>query len=193
MLISASKQPIVGVVVHRIDRRGIDDQQRRGVVAVEEARIGLGELLEIAALDVLLVANAALGDAVHQHIDRRLQIDHQIGLGRIHDHAFVDPFVQRILGIIERHAREQPILLQQIIRDAHRAEQILLPDLLELARTLEKEEKLRLERRGARVLVEALEEGILIRLLQYELTAEGLREQPREAGLARRRSAPRRR
>ena len=178
------QQPVVGVVVHRIDRRGIDDEERRGIVAVEEARIRLGEFLEIAALDMLLIADAALGDAVHQHIDRRLQIHHQVGLGRIHHHPLVDPLVERIFRIVERHAREQPILFEQIVRDAHRAEQILLPNLFELARALEQEEQLGLKRRRARILVEALEEGILIRLLQHELTAQGLRQQPREAGLA---------
>ncbi len=48
LLISREQLLVVAVVVHRIDGRGIDDQQGRGVVAVEESRIGLREFLEIA-------------------------------------------------------------------------------------------------------------------------------------------------
>ncbi len=94
---------------------------------MEEPRIGLRQLLQIAALDVLLVANAALGDAIHQHIHRRLQVHDQIRLGRIHDHPLVDAFVERIFRIIERDARKQPVFFQQIVRHPHRAEQIFLP------------------------------------------------------------------
>src|SRR6202166_1388050 len=97
---------IVAVVVHRIDGRGVYDQQRRGVIAVEEPRIGLIELVEIASFDVLLVANAALGDTIHQHIDRRLQVHHQIRFRGVHDHPFVDPLVKRVFRVIERHSRK---------------------------------------------------------------------------------------
>src|SRR6185437_1041196 len=48
---------VVAVVVDRVDGGGVNDPQRRGVVAMKEPRIGLGELVEIAALDVLLVAD----------------------------------------------------------------------------------------------------------------------------------------
>ncbi len=107
---------------------------------MKEPRVGLGELVEIRAFDVLLVANAALCDAIDQHIDGRLQVHDQIRLGRIHDHAFVHTFIERIFGIVQRDARKQPILLQQVIRDTHGAEQVLLANLLQLAGALKQKE-----------------------------------------------------
>ena len=104
---------------------------------MKESCVSLGELLEVAALDMLLVADAALGDAVDQHIDGRLQIHDEIGLGRVHDHTLVDALIQRILRIVERDACEQAVLIQEIIGDANRAEEIFLTDLLELSRPLE--------------------------------------------------------
>ena len=59
-----------------------------------------------------LVADAALGDARQQRLHRRLQVDHQVGLGRIHVQARGHLLVQRHLGGVERQAREQPVLLE---------------------------------------------------------------------------------
>ena len=151
---------------------------------MEEPRIGLGELVEISAFDVLFIANPALGDAIHQHVDRSLQIHDEIRFGRVHDHPFVDPFIQRIFRIIEGHARKQPILLQQVVRHAHGAEQIFLANLFQLPGPLKQKEQLSLKRRRARILVEALEKGILVRLLQDELAAQRLAETARQTGLA---------
>ena len=131
------EQSIVSLVVDGIDRGRVDDQEGRCVVAVKESRVGLGELLEIAALDMLLVADAALGDAVDQHIDGRLQIHDEIRLGRVDDHTLVDALIQRILCIVERDACEQAVLIEEIIRDANRAEEIFLTALLALSRPLE--------------------------------------------------------
>src|ERR1700722_18206230 len=175
---------IVAVIVHRIDRRGIHDQQRSGIVAVEEPRIRLIQLVEIAAFDVLLIADAALRDPIHQHIDGCLQVHHQIRLRGVHHHPFVDSLVQRIFRIIERHARKETIFFQQVVRHAHGAEQILLANLLQLPGPLKQKKQLRLKRRRARVLVEALEEWILIRLFEHELSAQRLPQAARQTGLA---------
>src|SRR6185437_14372138 len=119
-----------------------------------------------------------------QHVDRRLQIDHQVRRRRVDRQLRVDLLVQRELFLVERELREQPVLVQQVVGDAHRLEQIVLTDIFELARALEQEEQLRLQRRRARVAVEALEERILVGLLQDQLAAEAAREPTGEAGLA---------
>ena len=54
----------------------------------------------------------------------------------------------------------------------------------QLARALEQEEQLRLQRRRARVAIEALEKRILVGLLEHQLAAEAARETPRETRLA---------
>jgi hypothetical protein len=53
-----------------------------------------------------------------------------------------------------------------------------------LARPLKQEEQLSLECGRARILVETLEKGILIRLLKNELAAQGLPQAARQTGLA---------
>ena len=68
---------------------------------MEEPRIGLGEFIEVGPLDVLLVADAAFIDAVHQHVHRRLQVNDQIGFGRVHHHALIDSFIERIFRIVQ--------------------------------------------------------------------------------------------
>src|SRR5579859_1535792 len=54
---------IVVLIRHRVDGRGVDDEKGGGVELVEEARVGLVQPLEVAAVDVLLVVDAAPGDA----------------------------------------------------------------------------------------------------------------------------------
>ena len=106
------------------------------------------------------------------------------GSRRVDREARIHLLVERELLLVERELREQPILVEQVVGDAHRVEQVVLADVLQLARALEQEEQLRLQRRRARVAIEALEERILVRLLQHQLAAEAAREPAREAGLA---------
>src|SRR3569832_1811 len=69
------KLGIIPLVLHPIDIGFIDDQQRRGIVVIEEQRIGIVETLQIGRFHQTLVGDAALLDALEQHPDRRLQID----------------------------------------------------------------------------------------------------------------------
>ena len=52
----------IGLAVDWIDRRGIDDQQRGGLIFVKEARIGGVQTLQVAAIDELLIRNATPTD-----------------------------------------------------------------------------------------------------------------------------------
>ena len=55
---------VIAVAADEVDLGGIDDQHRRRVELEEEPRIGLDQSLEIAALDRLLVLDAAARDAL---------------------------------------------------------------------------------------------------------------------------------
>ncbi len=123
-------------------------------------------------------------DALEQHVDGRLQVDHQIGLRRADVELGIQLLVERVFVVIERDAREQPVLLQQIVRNAYRREQVRLVERGELLRALQQEVQLRRQGRGARVPVEALEERVLRRLLQHRLGGETLAQAPRQARLA---------
>src|ERR1035438_8900333 len=64
------QQLVIALVVDRVDRRRVDDQQRRGIVAMKETRIRLRQPLEVSPVDGLLVADSSSGDAIKQYIDR---------------------------------------------------------------------------------------------------------------------------
>ena len=151
---------------------------------MKEARVRLLQLLQILPLDVLLVANAAALDALEQHVDRRLQVDHEIRRRRVDCEPRVYLFVENELLVIEREPREQTILVEQVVRNAHCVEQIVLANVFELARPLKQKEQLRLQRRRARIAIETLEKRIVVRLLQNQLAAEAPRKTSRQAGLA---------
>src|ERR1700733_10786982 len=151
---------------------------------MKEAGVPLVEPREVGALDALLKIDPPPGDALEEHIDWRLQVDHKIGLWRSDVELGVHLLVERVLRLIERHAREQPVLLKEIICDAHRRKQILLRKPGELLRPLEQKGELRGKRTDARVSVEALEKRVLRGLFQHELGRQGLCQALRKTRLA---------
>src|SRR3569832_1610850 len=171
---------IIPLVLHTIDNGGIDDQQRRGIVVIEEQRISIGETLQIGRIHQTLVGD----DALEQHPDRRLQIDHKIRLRRHHREVLINLLVQLQLIIIEGELREEAILLQQEVADQAAAEHIALPQMLQLLHALQQKRQLGRQRGLARVLIKALEKGIVLSTLQQQFTAEGRSEPTRKTGLA---------
>src|SRR5690606_22878199 len=93
--------------------------------------------------------------------------------------------VERELVAREREPREKRVLVEQEVADDGAAEHVRLRERLQHARALEEEEELRGERVARHVLVEAGEEGILLRLLEDEVAAEAGGEAPGEARLPR--------
>ena len=180
----AQELRVIEVVGDGVEGGRVHDQQRRLLVVVEEVRIGLVELLEVGPVDELLHPDPPPRDALHQHIYRCLQVDHEVGLRRIDDEPRVDLFVQRILGILERDPGEQAVLLEQVIRHPHRREQVLLTQARQLLRVLEEEVQLRRQGRTDRIAVEAFEERVAVGLLLHRLRTPGVGEAARERGLA---------
>src|SRR5262249_5991109 len=62
-------------VRHEVDVRGVHDEQRPFVVVEEEVGVGARDLLDVLGLDRLFGREAALADAVEQHVGARLQVD----------------------------------------------------------------------------------------------------------------------
>src|SRR5690606_38559194 len=111
-------------------------------------------------------------------------IDHEVGHRRIDCEPCIHLLIEPVLLFVERELREEAILVDQIIRDTHGIEEIVLTNVFELSRPLEQEEELRLQSGCARILVEALEKRVLVRLLENEIAPEAARESAREARLA---------
>ncbi len=174
---------VVGLTGDRIDGGGVDDQQWSGGELVKEARIRLVEPFEVLAVDMLLVIDAAAGDALEQYVYRCLQVHDQVGRRRTNVELDVELLVEGELVVIQRDAREQAILLQQVVRDSDRVEQVCLLQRLKLLGALQQKVQLRRQGCGTRIAVEALEEGVVLGLLEDRLRAEALAETPDEAGL----------
>ena len=59
------QQRVILLVLQRIDVRGIDDEQGRRAVVMEETRIGVRDIHQVFMLDEPLVADAAVRDTPH--------------------------------------------------------------------------------------------------------------------------------
>src|SRR6185437_145119 len=140
---------VIRLVADRIDRGRIDDEKRRRLVIVKEPRIRLVEPLEVVAVDLTLVLDTAPCDALHQHIDGSLQVQDEVRLGSRDIELRVHLLVECELRLIERDGRKQPILLEQVVRDAHGREEVLLVESGKLLRALKEEIELCRERTGA--------------------------------------------
>src|SRR5690606_12300579 len=92
---------VILLIGDEIRLRRIHDQERRRIVLVEKARIRFLKPLEIAALDLLLVTQTPPLDTLEEHIDRRLQIDHQVGHGRVDREPCIHLLVQGVLLVVE--------------------------------------------------------------------------------------------
>ena len=167
-----------------IDFRGVDDEQRRGFVAEEEIIVGVVEVGDVLARHGALEVAPAQLDVLHQPVDRRLQVHHQVGLRERLFHVGRELVVEMQLVVLQVEMREDADLFENVIGDEELREQLLLRQRLQLLVAGEQEEELRLEGVALGMLVEALEEGIVLELLQHELAAEALVQQPRQAGLA---------
>src|SRR5262249_30499926 len=86
--------------------------------------------------------------------------------------------------VVERDAREQPVLVEKIVRDAQWRKEVMLLQRRELLRPLKQEIQLRRQGTAARLAIEALEERILVRVLEHEFRAEARGLLGRKARLA---------
>src|ERR1700722_1147860 len=68
----------VGIAIHEIDLRGIDDKQVGGRIAEEKVLVGSHDTFNVLARDARFRGRGFLRDALLQHIRFRLQVNHQI-------------------------------------------------------------------------------------------------------------------
>ena len=141
-------------------------------------------MLKVVTLYQLFKSDAAPGDSFQQYLDRRLEVDHQIGGRRLNIEALIDLLIQLPLLRVQYQFREQPVLLHQVVGHLDRAEQVALAFLLKLTGALKQEKQLHRQRAAARVLVKPLEEWVRPGLFFDQVASETVRQAPGEAGLA---------
>src|SRR5437588_8610185 len=171
------------LALREVDVAGVDDQERRLVPAVEEVVVGARELGEVLDIEAALELAAALLDAREQDVEPGLQVDDQVRLEDPRPEMLVDALVEGQLVGVERDRREDPVLREQVVRDGHAVEQVLLEQVLLLLEAGEQEEELCLERVLLAVLVEAREERVLLHDLVQSATAEPLAQRARQRRL----------
>src|SRR5690554_2617113 len=107
---------------------------------MEKPGIGLVECAEVIAADVLFDRQTALSNTITQHVQRRLQIDHQIGAGRIDGELVVNLLINIQLIIVQRDLREQLVFFDKKIRYSYWLKNIVLTKCLQLVGALKQKE-----------------------------------------------------
>src|SRR5690606_7369398 len=158
--------PIVLGIVHQVHVGGIDDQQGRAIVVVEKACIGIAQRPQVVQVDVALGRIAAPANPLEQGFHRRLQKDHDVRRGGIDGQLLVDLLIQAEFVIVQGDLGEELVLFHQEVGDAQGFEHVALAQLLELPGALKEKVQLGGKGGGAAVLVEALQEGIVLRALE---------------------------
>src|SRR4030095_1583024 len=157
---------IVIGLLHEVDLGAVDREQRRFVVGEEKAVVGLGQIFQVSQVDVLLVGDFSLFDAVFEHVGGGLEEDHQVGLQDTGIQEIVEGFVEGefVLGKIQE--RENFILGENIVGDHPLLEELLLGQFLLLTVAGEEKKDLGLKGVLGAVFVEVGKEGVAVNILQ---------------------------
>src|SRR5690606_31318943 len=123
-------------IMSQIEILGIDDQQRCAVVIMEKPGVGIIQCPEVVGADVLLDRYTALANTVTQNIQWRLQVDHQIGAGRVDGELVVNLLINIQLIVVQGDLGEQLVFFNKKIRHTHRLKNIVLAKRLQLVGAL---------------------------------------------------------
>lgn len=105
-------------VVDEIEAARIDGEHRTAVILrEEEVIIGVVQFFDVAPFHLAFVWTVAQGDALHQRLGGRPQIDHQ-GRGRnLLGQGFVHPVVHFQFIALQIDAGEQRVFIESVIGD----------------------------------------------------------------------------
>src|SRR4051812_19844882 len=147
----------------RVELRGLDHEQRRGVVVKEEVVVGLVQLTHVLVVEGGRVAGGAraLLEPAAEHVGRRLEVDHEIRRRDVVREQLVEPLIDEQLVVIEVEIRVNLVALEQVIADGGVREEVALPEQRLLAVAGERVEELCLERRAGTAAMEVGEERIV--------------------------------
>ena len=146
----------IAVALGEVEVLAVDDQQRGGVVMIEEVAIAARQFGQVVFAQVALVTASALLDPFHQRDRIGLQVDHQIRRAGLRLEAVVKLAVEAEFGFVQDQAGEQHVLFQHEIGDAGRAEQFALAESARLFHSGDQEKQLGGQRVAAAVVVETL-------------------------------------
>ncbi len=107
----------VGAAFYEVDFGGVDYEEVGGGVAEEEMFVGAGDFFDVREGNLGFFAGGFFGDARAQHFRLGLEVDDQIGRGKLGGQRFVVAVVELQLFVIEIEIGEDAVLLHQEIGD----------------------------------------------------------------------------
>jgi len=105
----------VVAALDEVDVRSVDDEKVGSGVTEEKMFVGAGDFLDVFGGDVGFVAGSFFGDARAEDFGLGLEIDDQVGSGKIRGEGFVVALVELELGVVEIEVGEVAVLFHEEI------------------------------------------------------------------------------
>src|SRR6266567_241097 len=112
---AAQKELEVVAALDEVNVRRVDHEEVRGRVAKEEVFVGARDFLDVFEGDATFVARSLLGDAGAEDFGLGLEIDDEIGSGKVRGEGFVIALVKFELFVGEVEIGEDAVLLHEEI------------------------------------------------------------------------------
>ena len=182
ILEAAQKLLQVVAAFDEVNLGSVDDQQVGGGVVEKEMFVGAGHFLDVFEGDLRFLAGSFFGDARAEHFGLGLQVDDEVGSGKIGGEQFVVTLVQLELLIVEIEIGEDAVLFEEKVGqnqagsfDGQGFAKVLLP--------LDQEVHLRAEGGAGLGFVEVGKEGIVF-AIEDPACVEALGKDARQRALA---------
>jgi hypothetical protein len=161
---AAEKLLEIVAALDEVDVRGVDDEEVGGGVAEKEMFVGVGDFLDVFGSDAGFLAGGFFGDASAEDFGLGLEVDDQIGSGKIGGEGFVVTVVKFQLFVVEIEVGEDAIFFHEEVGE-QRAGGFDGEGFAETLLALDEEVHLGAEGRAGFYFVEIGEEGIVFAIV----------------------------
>src|SRR5713101_7152262 len=179
---AAQKELEVVAALDEVNVRGVDDQEIGSSVAKEEMFVGARDFLDVFEGDASFVAGSLLDDARAEDFGLGLEIDDEVGGGKVRGEGFVIALVELELFVGEVEIGEDAVLFHEEIGE-ERAGSFDGEGFAEALLALDEEVHLGAEGGAGFCIVEIGEKGIVLAIIDAA-GVETLREDSGEGGFA---------
>src|SRR6266478_1939802 len=179
---AAQKELEVVAALDEVNVRRVDHEEVRGRVAKEEMFVGARDFLDVFEGDASFVAGSFLGDAGAEDFGLGLEIDDEIGSGKVRGEGFVVALVELELFVGEVEIGEDAVLFHEEIGE-ERAGSFDGKGFAEALLAFDEEVHLGAEGGAGFCIVEIGEKGIVLAIIDAA-GVEALGEDSGEGGFA---------
>src|SRR5216683_3740549 len=164
LLEAAQEKLEVFAALDEVNVRGVDDQEIGSSVAKEEVFVGARDFLDVFEGDATFVAGSLFGDAGAEDFGLGLEIDDEIGSGKVRGEGFVIALVELELFVGEVEIGEDAVFLHEEIGE-ERAGSFDGEGFAQALLALDEEVHLRAEGGAGFCIVEIGEKGIVLAII----------------------------